>query len=147
MTMGVNSSPTGDTPALSAATVDMVGQSRPAVQAWQSAAVRSGEFKSETSMLPALQPHPADGGEIFIGGTLWKQSTTLPRCTKFRNSQSVLKLTSFPKSWSLFLAGTSCIEKLLPRPGIGLAEHDIFSPFSLKTSAQLATLAQPNFGQ
>ena len=76
MTMGVNSSPTGDTPALSAATVDMVGQSRPAVQAWQSAAVRSGEFKSETSMLPALQPHPADGGEIFIGGTLWKQSTT-----------------------------------------------------------------------
>ena len=54
----------------------------------------------------------------------------VPRCTKFRNSQSVLKLTSFPKSWSLFLAGTSCIEKLLPRPGIGLAEHDIFSPFS-----------------
>ena len=71
-----------------------------------------------------------DGGEIFIGGTLWKQSTTLPRCTKFRNSQSVLKLTSFPKSWSLFLAGTSCIEKFLLRPGIGLAEHDPFGPVS-----------------
>jgi hypothetical protein len=52
----------------------MVGQSRPAVQAWQSAAVRSGEFKSDIDAASlattSCKQDDSHGGEIFIGGTL-----------------------------------------------------------------------------
>jgi len=58
----------------------MVGQSRPAVQAWQSAAVRSGEFKSETSMLPALQPHPADKMTAGKFSLVELYGSKAPRC-------------------------------------------------------------------
>ena len=55
---GVKSSPFGLLPAWRAATVDITGHVKPSLQVLHSADFRSGEFRSETSMVPVLQPHP-----------------------------------------------------------------------------------------
>lgn len=55
---GVKSWPFGLLPARRMSTEDITGHVRPSPQTLQSAAWRSGEFRSETSMVPALQPHP-----------------------------------------------------------------------------------------
>ena len=77
LTTGKKTAPFGLLPARSADTVDIIGQVKPSLQSMQSAASRSGELRSETSMEPAWQPHPQGCPQVPPGSGRNPNPTTI----------------------------------------------------------------------
>lgn len=114
---GVKSWPFGLLPARRMSTEDITGHVRPSPQTLQSAAWRSGEFRSETSMVPALQPHPV------------RSKKTSPNCPCLNLIiLQIFALLLFPKFFKI------------PQEESG--EHSIISLIALSVGSRLISLSR-----